>query len=190
MPQRPEAPTAIRPAMTWYIGFCDFAGSGPLKAFVRPGFGHVFAFASAGHGLLVAEPVAWGLSLKYLPRPAGRGAYPADVLAAEWLATTPRLTLLRVRVPRMQVPTARHLSFALPTCVSVVKAVLGLRAWAVTPWQLYRVLLKAGAVPVTPNWCAQKRRTRVRHKAWRMARKPNPYHQKEQPHVTHSTQGT
>lgn len=46
--------------------------------------------------------------------------------------------------------TSRHITNAVPSCISVAKAVLGLDACCVTPYGLYRALERNGAVLVRP----------------------------------------
>lgn len=39
-----------------------------------------------------------------------------------------------------------HPSSCIPTCVTIVKAIIGRRSWEMTPWQLYKGLLRDGGV--------------------------------------------
>lgn len=103
-----------------------------LHAFLRPGFRHCmvlqpFTLGQSG-GWLHVNPLSNGIDLAICPARAAEAAL-AQVTAGGGAA-----------VWAHPVRETRVLGFDLLTCVSVVKAVLGLRCRALTPYQLYRHL--------------------------------------------------
>ena len=166
-PQQPTtAPGSYGLITTWYVGFTSFRGHGWwFRRFVRPGFGHVFACAQLGDRVLVVEPVSGGVSVGWLANPLrADGCYPVE-LAALGFAQHPDMTMLRVTTkPR---PPRPHPANLVPSCVTVVKALLGTVGWSLTPRQLYRQLLAEGAQALPPaSWPGLAAASQARLKVW------------------------
>lgn len=129
----------------WFIGFAPYAGRRHwLKKWLHPRYGHVFAMTEFGDDVLVVEPTEKALTFGLLRHPTGEKLC-ADLVALTWAANSNDLHFLRVRSTAQ--PLAWQHTF-LPTCVSFIKAITGLRSWAITPYQMYHVLCRRGALPL------------------------------------------
>ena len=121
---------------SWYVGFLPSPNRGPFRLLAGSGrpTSHCFAFRPVSHDLwLLVEHSVMGLDVRELPDAAGAALI-------ELCQTKGRLLL----VPS----TRRSIRWVPPqiTCVSVVKDLVGLRAWwVITPRQLHCALLKKGA---------------------------------------------
>jgi hypothetical protein len=120
----------------WYVGFGEFE---PPRSwfhwFTTPGWRHVFCFGASGSAWIVYDPLS-----KRAEMAAVTGEY-LDHCIAAWKAKGCKF--LRVKTQRI------HLFQRLVPlyCVTCVKHVLGVRGFAVTPRQLYQLLLSQGAEP-------------------------------------------
>lgn len=102
--------------------------------------GHVFLLREAGSGVLMLNPVEWGLAVRY-------ESISLIDAAQHYGANAQAILSYTCDYRRNVLPVRRGVI----TCVSIVKAVLGLRKCrAVTPFGLYRQLLKRGAFVVKP----------------------------------------
>lgn len=136
--------------------FCD-AERVPwwMKPFVRPGFEHCFALAQVGPVVCVVEQVNYAILQhtywQTLQLPEGAevalyGCLDVEELAAKWAAEGYMVVRFRSRFSSThRVWTPCNL---LPSCVSLCKNLLGVKAWAQTPLQLYRWLLAQGGEQV------------------------------------------
>ncbi|MEQ9811420.1 MAG: hypothetical protein RLO50_01465 [Azospirillaceae bacterium] len=113
--------------------FVAFAGTGkrPWSWFLKPGFRHCFVMLDDGRGWITVEPLSSRIDV------ARQELAPGEDLPARYL----RQGHIVLPAPLARPETA---DWPQPfTCVAVVKRVLGLRAALVlTPWQLYRHLLR------------------------------------------------
>ena len=128
-----EDPRAVR---EWFVAFVD-ARSAWYHRFLKRGFRHVFAFGyqpSAGRWLLYDLGFE-GTNLRIL-----RGAE-VDALATTVANEGGRV--LRAQVQDCFVGQPRLLA----SCVTAIAHLLGLPGCAVTPYALYRQLLRHGAQP-------------------------------------------
>lgn len=101
-------------------------GTHPLSPFLKPGFRHVFCAVRHGHYWAVIDA--------------------ADGLPAVWVAGIDDLagwyrgqgyTVVEVTGRRgVRVP------LCIASCVGLTKAVVGIRSWALTPWQLHQHLTR------------------------------------------------
>lgn len=103
-----------------------------LRVILKPGFRHCFVLVRKGTGWISLDPLAHRIDLDVPEVPDGFDL--AGWLSGRGLIVIPATIDRRVRGPAF---------FAPMNCVEAVKRVLGLRAWrVVTPWQLYRHLVK------------------------------------------------
>jgi hypothetical protein len=115
-----------------------FFGDTPRRAwwanFLRPGFRHIAAMsyhADAERWVYVDPALRWTVIRILTQEPAGRQI---AVLLEQSTA-----------VLRMASRPGRGGAPAFPWCVGQIKALIGVRTWALTPWQLYRSLIRRGA---------------------------------------------
>lgn len=106
-------------------------------------FGHVWAFTAAGDDMIVrVDPLAWGIHVQPLELKIG------DVLLE--LAQRPITGMLSITVD-YKISSVDDVRRGVYSCVSVLKAVLGLRKCplVITPFQLYKYLCKhEGCIPL------------------------------------------
>jgi len=118
--------------LAWYVVFCDWTTTrrAPwfIHVFTRPGFRHVFALRSTKLGTVMLNPLLSSIFVEW---------FPYDVEACA-IACRRRGWL----VVRVENKTQKDYGLrGLITCVSVIKAAIGLnRWWIVTPYQLYKHL--------------------------------------------------
>jgi hypothetical protein len=106
---------------------------------LRPGFRHCFAAVDDGASWLTVDPLLHRLEIRSTGLPSGFD------LAGEYR----RLGHAVVEIVPAPVPQCCA-PLGLFTCVEAIKRLIGLRArFVVTPWQLYRSLLRAGC-PAQP----------------------------------------
>lgn len=107
--------------------FCDTDAKHWYNPLLRPGFQHVWAFK-----------VESGLVMALSPQ---LNATDIDVvLLEEAHITSPNSTVLQVDIDSVRQSLRVPWLLTPFTCVEQVKALLGLRHWCVTPWQLFKVL--------------------------------------------------
>lgn len=123
----------------WFVGFGEFE---PPKSwyhvFTEPGWRHCFCFGRSSQGLwIVYDPLSAHARMAVLPNDEAIMDY-----VHVWRSIGTRF--LRFESQRV------HLFARLRPiyCVTCVKHVLGIRGFALTPRQLYRLLIRRGAVPV------------------------------------------
>lgn len=102
---------------------------------MRPGYHHVMAmfYDPDGDAWLVLDPIFGGLQCRALTD--------SPSLTVQLLAAYPCTAWAMVRLDRHAYPVCTRGPL---TCVSVVKALLGLRGWSLTPYQLYRQIEALG----------------------------------------------
>lgn len=130
-------PPASSPPI-WYVVFGQDANPHWIDRFLRPGFKHVFAFGYLpGHKIWIIYDVK--LSATIL------GVIEKEDAARliGWIVTSGRALEWK---PRATQNTVRWRAGF--WCVPAIKHLLGLRCVALTPWQLYRWMLKNGAKEV------------------------------------------
>ncbi|GAB6052876.1 hypothetical protein JCM17960_16960 [Magnetospira thiophila] len=99
---------------------------------LKPGFRHCFVIFRQSGGWLVCDPLSHQTLIRPWPMTSG-----TDSLA--WLHNQG----CRVAVTRLRQAPLRMAPFRLYTCVEAVKRVLGLQdRWILTPWQLFRFLIR------------------------------------------------
>lgn len=132
-----DLPESLLPA--WYVAFHNSQQPQWWARFLKPGFQHVFAFAwdeRGGRWVIVN----YGLEASYVR------ALDANEIAAVWAnlaAMEATVVLARVECAPRRIPRL------LASCVTNVAALLGLPGvCALTPFALYRTLLKRNAVTV------------------------------------------
>lgn len=128
------------PARLWLVFFADPRGVAWWCRCLRPGYRHCYA-ASWYHDAdrwIVFHPTRRGHVIECFTAEA----FPARL--TQFLAESS--TVLRV--------ASRHSRWTAPAmawCVAEIKALLGVRSWAMTPWRLSRDLLARGAEIVAPD---------------------------------------
>ena len=125
-----QTPPSLEPAPSFaWVVFADQVGLAWLKL-VRRNFRHCFLLVACDVGWILFNPLSHCTELCWL----------ADAKARALLRAHPAAVLVRVRAapPRFSLPWRPF------TCVEAVKRALGLgdAARVVTPWQLYRHLVR------------------------------------------------
>lgn len=131
----------------WFVAFTSYRGRNPLyRIFLRRGFGHVFAFTKLEGAVLLLDPQEGGVFTTTIPEPEpGCHGQNLSVFIAGLKAALPEMTLVRIAAKPPQ--TRKHLSMFMPSCVTAIKSILCRQTWALTPYQLYKSLRKAGGMP-------------------------------------------
>lgn len=136
-------PLTFRTSLDHGPAFVLFGGSlaaGPVpwwwRPFRRPGFEHVFAIVPMVQGSCVVNGLSSHVLIDWSPHPAAE-------CAAALLAQFNHMRCVRV-VDRTTASV--YVPFEPMTCVTAVKAILGIRApWIVSPKGLHDLLLRRGA---------------------------------------------
>lgn len=125
---------------SWYLAFFDqpWRGQDPRawwERFIAKGFGHVMAYGYcvAARQWVVVDWTKEGLSVMLPDRNE------LAVMIA-WIKTNGVI----MEVPAAEFRESRYIPRLPFYCVSMVKHLIGLDCWAVTPRQLYRQLRKRG----------------------------------------------
>lgn len=124
----------------WFVIFRSYQGSSSLlRAFLKPKFGHVSVVKRSGNLLVLIDPLITGVDVDVV-RPVNFTDVFTDL--------PEDMTVLRIVLPQGNKLLASHFANYLPTCVTCVKALLGIRSWHMTPYGLYKELCKRGAEKV------------------------------------------
>lgn len=119
---------------TWLVVFLDT--DNPTRwwhRFMRPGYRHCLAFGFDGRSWIQVDCLFNLLDIR-------------SYAEAEMSLVLEALAGYRARILVLERTVVSRPLLGLPVyCVSTVKHLLGLRCWALTPWQLYRALEKRGA---------------------------------------------
>ena len=116
------------------VVFIDLADCRWLRG-LRSGFRHCFAAIQDGSSWIACDPLKDRMEVCLLQLP---GSFDLSAFYAEQGHTVLVGEIDRSRRPRQVVPSVL-------TCVGVVQRLVGVHApWALTPWQLYRHLRRAG----------------------------------------------
>lgn len=134
----------------WVIVFAPYRGRSRLKKWLlAKRFGHVWAFTEVHGSTLMFDPFNGGYFsavTKLDPHLTESGMGITPVILASAILREEGMTLLRYKARLPQ--TKPHVSNCIPSCVTMLKLLVGVRAWAMTPRQLYKHLLKNGAEPL------------------------------------------
>lgn len=122
---------------TWYVVF-DWQRSKVWRwwhLFTRKEFAHCWLFSEVGNGVMIIDPQAWGIAARYEDKPIME--YAAEIVGHNITA------LVSITVD-YRACTAEPVRRGFYSCVSTLKAVLGLRHgfYTITPFQFYRLLHK------------------------------------------------
>lgn len=132
----------------WVIAFTPYRGQSFLKRWFLPArFGHVWAFTEVNGESLIFDPYNGGYFMaatKGEKNQSSLGITPAVLASALLRDGNVSLLHYKARIPRLQ----NHFANCVPSCVTMVKLLLGLRVCAFTPRGLYKALLKKGAEPL------------------------------------------
>lgn len=150
---------------TFYVAFSDGEMfEWWMNPFVRKGFGHCKCMAQLGDVCSIVDPRAHIILQQVFHESITpdkieldsdvlnelqAGGYkitrplPVAEVAKAWASTG--YTVLEYETVVDSSRKMNHITLCVPTCVSVVKAFLGISSWSVTPFQLHNWLLKNGA---------------------------------------------
>lgn len=127
--------------VTWYIVFTDENVSKHwLHPVLKKEFHHCYCFRQIGDMVYMAEPTTANIDSRIYK----------DISARQLAIQFSRREATRVLKFKYEFDFNNkmfNLWNLVPTCVSVVKMFLGIKAKAQTPYQLYKHLLKQGATP-------------------------------------------
>ncbi|MBA43621.1 MAG: hypothetical protein CMF62_06425 [Magnetococcales bacterium] len=148
---------------TWYVAFGEAGSHQPwyYRIFTRKGFEHVEAFAELPFKtVLYINSGLDGITpgMMFNEEDASLG-FPVEAMACGYLAKGHKI--LRVKCSRGG-PVMFHLANCIPSCVTLVKGLLGFKCWSVTPYGLYKALLKSGAYEWTEADAKEFYRKRVK----------------------------
>lgn len=133
----------------WVIAFTPYRGRNLLKKWLlSPACGHVWAFTEVHGNTLIFDPFSGGYFTAVTSAPtseSGLGVTPAILAKALLRKGQVQLLYYKARMPR----TSAHWGTVVPSCVSMVKLLLGVRSWVFTPRQLHKKLIQRGAAPLT-----------------------------------------
>ena len=144
----PLTPYADNVPTTWYIVF--------HKSFAVPfwqwlymlatpkEFGHMFCFSQIGPMVLFIDPThsAVHISIKYDVEDINNPVYAEDY--AQAFADNEGWTVIKVTHDPWNELNIRHLMNFIPSCVTLIKIVIGLPAPVLTPYAYYKFLIKSG----------------------------------------------
>lgn len=129
-------------ARLWLVFFADPRGVAWWCRILRPGWRHCYAasFYNDRQMWVVFNPTRRGTVIELWPRDE------FGPRLEQFLEESSAVLRVASRHDRGHQPAA-------PWCVGSVKALLGIRSAALTPWRLYHALLARGAEEVTPSPC-------------------------------------
>ena len=104
--------------------------------FLRPGFYHCAVMKAGIAGTIIMNPLHGTWVLDWIPQDIHE--------VTRQLLDDPRYRVLVIDRPS----DARYTRFCWMHCVNAVKACLGIKSSAITPYQLYRDLLQMGATEI------------------------------------------
>ncbi len=124
--------------VTWYIVFTDYnVQTHLIHKILRKPFYHCYCFRQIGDHIHYNNPTTSNIDTKIYQK-----------INAEILKQ-PNTKILKIKY-RFDIKNRIFNIYNIaPTCVSVVKMFLGIRCRAITPYQLYKYLLKCGAFHLT-----------------------------------------
>lgn len=125
------------PARLWLVFFSSPRGVAWWCRILRPGFRHVYAAS------WYADADRWVVF-----NPTRRGTVIELWSAADFPRRLDQFLAESSAVLRVASRHEREHPPPMPWCVGQVKALLGIRSAALTPWQLYHALRARGAEPV------------------------------------------
>lgn len=119
----------------YYIGFMQ--SDRWYRKIFRFGFSHVFMLLNDGFNWIEYNPTLHFFSIEILP------VSPEKDIWKEYFAKIPSLSIIKVEF--FEEIQHKNLSW-LPTCVSLIKYILGVRLRCITPYGLFKKLLSLDAV--------------------------------------------
>jgi hypothetical protein len=120
----------------WYVVFGEFfEKQSRWHIFTRPGWRHVLAFGWSGDRWIIVDPMSHRMGVM-----AVEGKQLDEMIVGFGLMNAKILRMKRAGIHRLRAWEPLY-------CVSVIKHLLGLDGFALTPEQLYRLMLRRGAVP-------------------------------------------
>ena len=136
----------------WYFAFFESSRRELpwyLFDFLKPGFKHVIAFSSTGLDVVVLDPIAKYLDVQVRSNPAGRHlSCPPDYIAADFFLNGAS-KVLKIRWKSLHTFTSHNVCNSYPGCVTLMKTLLGVANFVLTPWQFYNWLLENGGEEYT-----------------------------------------
>lgn len=133
----------------WYLAFVD---DRRLELwwtkFLKKGFGHCMCFAQTGPFVTVIEPLWHTVQVETY----WKNEDPKAGLSAEWVALSwvdMGYTVVEMKTKIDFSLSIRHIWNIIPTCVTLVKTLTGVRGFAFTPYQLFKLAVKQGGTVLT-----------------------------------------
>ncbi len=136
----------------WYVAFtgADQATHVLFSRVLKEGFKHCLCFSvlrgqgAMGDHIVFVDPTPYHVDISTMIDEVD----PSIAVRAEHIVNA--FHKLGYRVVRFQYTvdnsrTLLHFGNAYPSCVTVIKCVLGIRSWSVTPYQLFKWLIRNGA---------------------------------------------
>lgn len=130
-------PELFNEVQQWYVVFSKrrVPRCRLIHWLVCPALSHVYLMRERPDGgTMIIDPMKWGMAVKYVEL----GFDDALLLTAQECTA-----LLGFTADYRNASLLNRMPFVF-TCVTAVKAILGLRSWSLTPRQLYKRLLKSG----------------------------------------------
>lgn len=115
----------------------------------KPEFEHVGVIMQLGCDVLVCDASENGMWFNKVFDPEIKGGYVDAEAVAEQYVSEHGWRVVAWESDKTD--SIFHPSSALPTCVTIVKAIIGRRSWECTPWQLYKGLIRDGGIIMGPK---------------------------------------
>lgn len=126
--------------MRWWVAFSDGLPRW-WKPLLREGYGHCRAWCEVLPGVCIElNPAAPALEIKLYTSP------PYDLVRSAVMAGETVVTI-ETESPYERARRLARINRFL-TCASVIAYGINIDSWAITPWQLYRRVIKAGGVTI------------------------------------------
>ena len=134
---------------TWYIAFTDDRRMELWwTKYLKKDFGHCIAFAQTGKFVTCVEPLWHKVDLQtYFSESDANKPLSAEMVALAWVKLGYRVVEVKTKIDSSL--SMRHIWNVVPTCVTLIKILTGVRGFAFTPYQLFRLALKRGGVEIT-----------------------------------------
>jgi hypothetical protein len=134
---------------TWYIAFTDDRRVELWwTKFLKRDFGHCMAFAQTGAFVTVIEPLWHTVQIEtYFNQDDPKAGLSAELVALSWVDMGYKVVEVKTKVDFSL--SIRHIWNIIPTCVTLIKTLTGLRGWGFTPYQLYKLALARGGIEIT-----------------------------------------
>ncbi len=111
-------------------------------------FWHVGVLMQAGCDVIRVDSNSEGVNIdKYFDELVPGGYVSVEDVAVSFAEKG--MLVVKFEVTAGSKKSIMHISNLIPTCVTVVKTVIGRPSWEITPYQLYKGLLRDGGIEIT-----------------------------------------